>query len=147
MSGARFLGGVGNGHRARRRFPLLAASRTRTPVRDIVMRNSITATALSRRFAVAITAATLVATVACSDDHVTAPKSIPEVSAPNATIYPIPTQEVTVRVKDIYGNLIQDGMIPTEWLALTAANDTVYRRIAYDNHLNPNLNVDMNPLL
>jgi len=111
------------------------------------MRTPISATALSRRSAVALAIAALAVTAACRDDHIAGPKSAPQVSAPNATIYPIFTQEVTVRVKDIWGNLIQDGMIPTEWLALGAANDTVLRRIAYDNHLNPNLNVDLNPLL
>src|SRR5262245_65619750 len=109
------------------------------------MRTPISAIALSRRSAVALSIVALAATAACSDDNVTAPKSPSQVPAPNATIYPIPTQEVSVRIKDIWGNLIQDGMVPTQWFSISAANDTTYKRVAYDNHLNPNLNVDLNP--
>jgi len=79
---------------------------------------------------------------------VTAPRSATEVAAPSASLNPpVLVQEVAVRLKDINGNLIQEGMIPVEFLALTAAGDTVKRQVAYDNHLNPQYNIDLNPLL
>ena len=110
------------------------------------MRSLLTISSLRRRSAVALGAAGLVVTAACSDDAVTAPESKVEVPTSQSTIIPSITQEVTVRIKDIYGNLLPDIMTPTEWLALTATNDTVLRRIAYDNHLNPDYHVDLNPL-
>jgi hypothetical protein len=110
------------------------------------MRTAITAS-LQRRTAVAIASAALAASAACSDAPVTGP-SAAEVASPNASLNPpVAVQEVTIRLKDINGNLIQEGMIPVEFLALTAAGDTVKRQLAYDNHLNPQYNIDLNTAL
>lgn len=97
------------------------------------MRSAITASLLWRRSAVAFAAAALAATGACGDDQVTAPKAAPEVATSNAAVIRLLAQEVTVRFKDINGNLITDGMLPSHWLSLTAAGDTTADKVRYDN--------------
>jgi hypothetical protein len=97
------------------------------------MRTAISASLLRRPWAVGFAVAALAATAACSDDQVTAPTTAREVSAPNATIAPRLGQQVTVQFKDINGNLIIAGMIPSEWLSMNAAGDTTADKVRYDN--------------
>jgi hypothetical protein len=87
---------------------------------------------------------TLALTTACGDNQATGPASSTNVPASNATFVPVLGQEVTIRLKDITGHLIPDGMISVEFIALTANKDTVKRQVAYDNHLNPQYNIDLN---
>lgn len=94
---------------------------------------AITPFLLRRRWAVAFTAAALATTSACSDDQVTAPTAASGVATPNAAIVRLLAQEYTVRFKDINGNLITDGMLPSHWLSITSAGDTTADKVRYDN--------------
>ena len=97
----------------------------------------------ARRAAVAFSTLALAATAACSNDSINAPQTAREVSSPSATVFPSLSQTVTVRFKDIYGNIITDGLLPAHWLSLTAEGDTVGERLSYDNQPEAYLNVDM----
>lgn len=109
------------------------------------MRITLSTSMLVRGSALFATAATLAATSACSDNQPTAPTAAPAVAAPNAAVRGLTTQQVTVRFKDINGNLIIAGWVPSQWLSLNARGDTTKEKIAYDNQFD--VDGDFDPVL